>query len=328
MPSVFVSGANGYIAKHVIVLLIKEGYTVVGTVRTEAKGELLKRQFGPQFTYEIVDDFLKEDAFDQALKNHPEVEGFFHTASPVSTRADDLERDIIRPGISGTVNVLKSIKRYGPQIKRFIFTSSFAAVITLPPPEGIVYTEDSWNPIDRNGANGNGQLAYCISKTYSEKAVWEFLEKEKPNFTVNVINPTYVFGPQAFDEDCKEMHLTAAMVGSLLNTKPNDTPFQLMGGFIDVRDVADAHIFAYKTETSGQRFLLNEETFSMQLFLNVIHENFNLDITKGSPENATDGFAEYPPIENGKTRQLLGSFIGIKQSIVDSVSQILKAKSS
>lgn len=328
MPTVFVSGANGYIAKHVILLLIEQGYNVVGTVRTEEKGDLLTKQFGSKFTYEIVSDFLREDAFDQALKNHPEAEGFFHTASPVTTRAEDPERDVIVPGISGTVNVLKSIKKYAPQIKRFIYTSSFAAVINVVPPEGTVYTEESWNPIGRNDANGNGQLAYCVSKKFSEKAVWEFIEKEKPNFTANSINPTYVFGPQAFDEDTKDMHLTAAMIGYLLTLKPTDTPAPFLNGCVDVRDVARAHIYAYNTEKTGQRYLLNEETGSNQLFLNIIHKNFTLDIAKGDPETATKGFAELTPIDNSKTKALLGPFIPVEKSIVELVAQILRAKSA
>lgn len=33
------------------------------------------------------------------------------------------------------------------------------------------------------------------SKTFAEKAAWEFLEKEKPAFTLSTILPPLVFGP-------------------------------------------------------------------------------------------------------------------------------------
>jgi hypothetical protein len=33
------------------------------------------------------------------------------------------------------------------------------------------------------------------SKAFAEKAAWEFVEKEKPSFTLATILPTLVFGP-------------------------------------------------------------------------------------------------------------------------------------
>jgi nucleoside-diphosphate-sugar epimerase len=38
-------------------------------------------------------------------------------------------------------------------------------------------------------------MGYRASKTFAEKAAWEFIEKEKPNFTLATINPPMVFGP-------------------------------------------------------------------------------------------------------------------------------------
>lgn len=36
---------------------------------------------------------------------------------------------------------------------------------------------------------------YRASKTFAEKAAWDFVEKEKPNFALATINPPMVFGP-------------------------------------------------------------------------------------------------------------------------------------
>lgn len=44
-------------------------------------------------------------------------------------------------------------------------------------------------------AQANPSAGYRASKTYAEKAAWEFVEKEKPNFTLSTINPPLVFGP-------------------------------------------------------------------------------------------------------------------------------------
>jgi hypothetical protein len=33
------------------------------------------------------------------------------------------------------------------------------------------------------------------SKTFAEKAAWDFMKEESPDFTLTTINPTLVFGP-------------------------------------------------------------------------------------------------------------------------------------
>jgi nucleoside-diphosphate-sugar epimerase len=82
-------------------------------------------------------------------------------------------------------------------VKHVVITSSFAAIVT--PNKGFwpghTYSEDDWNPITLEEAKENPMAGYRASKTFAEKAAWEFLEKEKPNFTVATINPPMVFGP-------------------------------------------------------------------------------------------------------------------------------------
>ena len=59
---VLVSGASGYIAIWVVDTLLKDGYSVRGTVRSATKGEYLKKQFaqyGDKFEYAIVEDIEK-----------------------------------------------------------------------------------------------------------------------------------------------------------------------------------------------------------------------------------------------------------------------------
>ena len=59
---VLVSGANGYIAIWVVRALLEQGYAVRGAVRSEAKGEHLKKSFekyGDKFEIVVVDDITK-----------------------------------------------------------------------------------------------------------------------------------------------------------------------------------------------------------------------------------------------------------------------------
>ena len=56
---VLVSGANGYIAVWVVRKLLEDGYSVVGTVRSAAKGEHLTKlfaEYGDKFEVAVVPD--------------------------------------------------------------------------------------------------------------------------------------------------------------------------------------------------------------------------------------------------------------------------------
>ena len=57
MTSVFVSGATGYIAQHIVKTLLEKNYKVVGSVRSTEKGEKLKKLLqSANFNYEVVNE--------------------------------------------------------------------------------------------------------------------------------------------------------------------------------------------------------------------------------------------------------------------------------
>ena len=59
---VLVTGANGYLGVWLVRTLLEHGYRVRGTVRTVAKGDLLKirvADLGGEFEYVLVEDVLR-----------------------------------------------------------------------------------------------------------------------------------------------------------------------------------------------------------------------------------------------------------------------------
>jgi nucleoside-diphosphate-sugar epimerase len=104
---------------------------------------------------------------------------------------------LLDPAVIGTTGVLSSIKKHAPSVKRVVITSSFASIVE--PSKGFwpghVYSEDDWNPITVEEAMESPAAGYRASKTFAEKAAWDFVEKEKPNFSLSTINPPLVFGP-------------------------------------------------------------------------------------------------------------------------------------
>lgn len=327
--TVFVSGATGYIAVHTAKELIARGYQVVGSVRTEQKGENLKRKLGAEnFDYEIVGDISKEGSFDEALRKHPEVNAFLHVASPVTMSIDDPEKDLYLPAVNGTKNALLAAKKYGKNIKKVVVTSSMAAMWnplekydTKRP-----LTENMWNTLTPEQAAQDSMLTYTVSKALAEKAAWDFVEQEKPAFGLNTVNPSFVFGPQAFDEDAAgNVNFSADLVASLFKLKPEDSVSGKALPFVDVRDVAKAHIYAFeKDDINGQRLFLSEEPWSSQKVLDILHENYphvSGKLARGEPGK----YETEDHVENSKTKNILGfNFIDLKTCVADTYKQYLK----
>lgn len=334
MVSVFVSGATGYIAQHIVKTLLEKNYTVIGSVRTTEKGEKLKRLLqSSNFNYEVVKDIQKEGSFNEALKKHPEVTVFLHTASPFSFLVKDVEKELLLPAVNGTKNALKAIHECAPQVKRVVVTSSIAAIKVEAKENdpSFTTTEQTWNPITWEQALVNPVAGYRGSKTFAEKAAWEFVEMEKPLFVLSTINPVIVFGPQAFDSEVKEtLNTSAEIINNLLKLKPDDPVPALNNAFIDVRDVARAHIVAFENEkATNQRLLLSESRYSSQLVLDLIHRNFpqlKSRIPLGSPGIYPDT-SKLSKTDNSKTKTILGfALIPLEKSVVDTVQQIVSAE--
>lgn len=326
MPKVIVSGANGFLGQHIVKQLLEKKYTVVGTVRSKEKGELLAKDFVGDFSYEVVADFVNPESFDGLLKKHSDAIGFFHNASPAFFAEDNFEEKVILPAIEGTKNLLESAQKYSKNLKKFIYTSSTATIASKDDTKATVLTEETWNNFGRNDFT-NGMEAYYISKTYAEKALWEFSKTKNASFGVSAILPNIVLGPQAFDSNVKEtLNVSAEFVTGLLKLGPNDPiPSIVSTGFIDVRDCARAHIYAFEADASNQRIFCSRDPFTIQSVLDIIHKHFpQLDhLPKGEPGTADKELAELPTLDNSKSNALVAPVISLEQSVVDSIKQVL-----
>ena len=214
-PLILLTGASGFVATHVLNSLLLHGLSVRGTVRNEASGEKLRKIHAhhlngdnSRLTFAIVKDVAQDGAFKEAVTD---VDGVIHTASPFTVEVEDNERDLLFPAINGTTEILKAVKAYAPQVKRVVITSSFASIIDMSKGArpGYTYSEKDWNPVTYEEAKtGDGHVAYCASKTFAEKAAWESVEKEKPNFTLSTINPPMIYGP--LEQDASIDHLNSS----------------------------------------------------------------------------------------------------------------------
>jgi len=140
---------------------------------------------------------------------------------------------------------LKAAKKAG--IKKVVLTSSIVAIAYGHNQK--ICSSNDWTNTDKDVG------AYNKSKTLAERAAWDFIETESNPFELSVINPALVIGP-TLSGDLGESNKAIEMVAT--GKMPVAVPLQF--GYVDVRDVAAAHILAMKNPSSnGERFALAEK---------------------------------------------------------------------
>ncbi|KAI1137598.1 NAD(P)-binding protein [Hypoxylon sp. FL0543] len=331
---VLVTGGSGFIASHIIDVLLDDGFKVATTARSDEKGRRILESASPaqreRLSYVIVDDVAKDKAFDSVFEKDPAFDYVVHTASPYQLNVQDPVRDLLDPAIKGTTGILKSIKAYAPAVKRVVLTSSSAAIVN-PLNHAKVYDETHWAPWTIEHAR-NPKWAYEASKVLSEKAAWNFIETERPNFDLAVINCTFTFGPvqrnlpslnamNTSNHRIRDM-IMGKMKGGLSPTAPVFT-------FVDVRDVALAHVRAMKVrEAGGNRFYVVGGHFSNKRIADVIRNTYPQLAGLLPPEDAHDDLpADVYNFDNSKSKKILGlEYVGLEESVKDTVQSILDRK--
>ncbi|KAH7921695.1 D-lactaldehyde dehydrogenase [Leucogyrophana mollusca] len=276
LQKVLVSGANGYIGSWVVHTLLERGYSVRSAVRTERKGEHLKKifgEYGGRHEVVVVADITKACAFDEAVKG---VDAIEHIASPVQLEAED-PYELITPAVNGTVGILQSALAHGTSLKRIVVTSSCAAVLH-DDPNPQEFDESDWNEqsleiLAKGGPALTGIMKYRASKTLAEKAVWQFWEDNQGGLSwdITVLIPPFVFGPAIH-----EVTTPASLNESALlwyNHLIGHTATGTKGGtWIDVRDLAEAHTLALERPAAGsKRIIVAAGAWTWQDFVNAAH---------------------------------------------------------
>ncbi|KAL6927869.1 hypothetical protein ACO0SA_004492 [Hanseniaspora valbyensis] len=334
--TVFLSGATGFIAQHIIKqLLDSKKFKVIGSVRSEEKANSLAENFkSPDLSFVYVKELADPTAFDESFaKIGSELDYIIHSASPVILTADDVEKTIIDPARNGSSGIFKAALKYAPNLKHFVLTSSSASVAdekTKDFPD-VVFSESSWNPVTfEEGVNVDG-CAYFYAKKSAEELVWKLAKENKVKFGVTSVCPSYVFGPQAFDVTAKkDVNFSAGIVTNYIKTTVNDPVGTNYYGFcIDVRDVARAHIepLLNSEKFNGERLYMVTGTYGEQDIVDTLNTIPELKgkIAVGTPHRDDDIQNRIAKCDNSKTRKLLGfEFISVEQSILDTAQQVLK----
>jgi dihydroflavonol-4-reductase len=262
MEKVLVTGATGYIGLHCVQQLLSQGYAVNGSVRSperkEEVFEALQKHNTPTenlnlFTFNLTED----DGWDEGMEG---CDYLLHVASPIALENHN-EDFFVKPAVAGVKRAFKYAKKHN--VKKVVLTSSVAAIFdTLE--EKTDYDETDWSDPENPSISH-----YAKSKTLAEKAAWDFVDNEDNAFELAVINPALVIGP-SLSGDLGESNKAIAMVTT--GKMPVAVPLQF--GYVDVRDVAAAHLLAMQNSNSnGERFALAEKDLWYKDVAKVLRDN-------------------------------------------------------
>ena len=268
---VLLTGASGYIGKHIALQLLNDGYDVRASVRNMNKAAEVREAVLPHLhsDYKLdsrltfVELDLEQDAgWNEALQG---VDALLHTASPFPIASPKNEDELIIPAVQGTLRALKAAHHAG--VKRVVLTSSIAAIYGAELPAGksafdeTVFT-DVTHPV--------GREAYTKSKTLAEAAAWQYVKNSAPEIQLTTINPVLVLGAPLDNNFGSSVSIIQRILKGSDPMLPN-----ISFSLVHVRDVAKMHILALKNEAAiGQRFIASSSAMSFVEIAKLLKANF------------------------------------------------------
>lgn len=231
---VLVTGATGFLGRHVCRVLVEQGHQVQAMSRggTQLPG-----------TVAVVGDVLDPDSLAVAVEGCTHV---VHAAGRVSNDPADA-RALFELHVRGTRFLLDAAKAAGIQKVVVLSTSGTVAISE----DAAVASEDSETPMHLIQ-----QWPYYRSKLFAEEVA---LAASSDDMPVVALNPSLILGPgDVTGESTKAVRL-------FLEDK---VPVSPRGGvsFVDVRDVAQAVVAAFEHGRGGERYLLGGANMSFESF--------------------------------------------------------------
>lgn len=243
---IFVSGVTGFIGSRLVYDLLSQGHTIHGTVRSfSSLSQLTTLTAHPNAANHLKlfeADILNAVSIRQALKGCTHA---FHVASPFRLSARDNYRDIVRPAVDGTLNVLRTCADLG--IEKVVMTSSLAAMNDGTVPTSLEHpiSEHDWNTTSTVES-----LPYQYSKAEAERQAWKFITDSQAQTKFVCINPPVVLGPSLVPRLGQSNKLVYFLAKGPF-TATTDATFPI----VDVRDVSAAHIAAMFSERANGRYI-------------------------------------------------------------------------
>jgi len=274
---VAVTGASGYIGSWIVRDLVEQGYQVRACVRDIKRSKkvdhlLAMNNMHLRGKIELWQgDLFKAGSYDKAFKG---CAGVIHAGASIGHNSETPQK--VYDGCFTEVrHVIESAQKAGT-VKRFVFTSSFAAVYH-PEPQGYVFTERDFCSHNPEGYKGkwtdanipkDRNIAYAMAKERCEKMLYTIAE-EDGSFEAMSILPVHVIGPIMCNNH-DQPYSWQNCVKQMLQGKqfPKHREGRMLWNNVDVRDTARAHRLCLETivGNNGSRYILSASDRSGELF--------------------------------------------------------------
>ncbi|MGH7818527.1 MAG: NAD-dependent epimerase/dehydratase family protein, partial [Candidatus Binatia bacterium] len=177
----------------------------------------------------------------------------YHTAAGFLMWSTDPERDIVRPSVLGTRNVLDAAAKAG--VEKVLYVST-TGTIGLP----LVPTES----FDETHFNTTPHTHYVRGKIAAEKEAFDI--HRRTGLAVTAVNPGFILGPR--------FHKPSESVRQIVDFINQGTPVYFEGGFgvVDVDDVARGAILGMENGRAGERYIVSGENVSVKRAFELVAE--------------------------------------------------------
>ncbi|EJU04707.1 NADP-binding protein [Dacryopinax primogenitus] len=340
--TILITRGTGYIASHTVLaaLQLYSNFKVRAIVRTEDKARGLRDALDRQgadtsdsrLEFAYVDDLLSQDQIGRAMDG---VQGVVHIALPRPSE------NLVEEATGSILTVLTSAQRAGT-VTRVVMTSSSCASISMPwSPANRLVDSNTWNnaAIDRwraytmlnneakraiqHGVDGSWfWTLYEACKTVSEQEAWKWMKENKPAFDLVTILPNTNFGPVIYGEPSS----TAEWITMLLQNNENSPaamksiPSQWR---VDVRDDAKVHLSSLiDANVANKRLWTVSEPWGWNILLAILRKHFPNKPVPLDIEDSAYGPTCQMRVEHELATQLIGNWIGLEQSVVDTAKSI------
>ncbi len=298
--TVLVSGGSGYIAGFLIRQLVAEGWTVHTTVRGLAREAAVREllQVDPARLKFFAADLNADAGWAEAMAGCSHVA---HVASPLPAGVPRDANELIVPARDGALRALRAAKAAG--VKRFVMTSSVAAIAYGRGPGVHHFTEADWTDLSQPGIT-----PYIQSKTVAERAARDWMDREGGAMEFVSICPSVVLGPVwSRDYSASVMVVRKLLDGSLAACP--DIGF----GVVDVRDVADLHVRALTAPgLAGERFIASGRFMKLREVAAVLRAQLGADARKVTTRHVPDWLVRVAARFNPLARAVVGELGSVR----------------
>mmetsp|Transcript_9842 Transcript_9842/g.20352 ORF Transcript_9842/g.20352 Transcript_9842/m.20352 type:complete len:367 (-) Transcript_9842:1293-2393(-) len=252
-----VTGAAGYLGKCVVHELLEQNgvdhqvFCLVRPTRVSSEQKYWNSAISPAvgvtvLPYDMLDG---GDSVKQALDHADGPCCVYHVASNFGPTEN--HRQTALDNVQGTEDLVRTIASHSLD-HRLVLTSSMAAVrgTDQTPQNGKFYTVQDWNTRSVLGANWGA--SYQWSKKESEQRARDLAQEL--GLEMVSLCPSFVFGPPRDVESSNSYSIE--LVGQWARGE-SQVQSRL---FVDVRDVAAAHVAAgIRENTAGKRYIVSTE---------------------------------------------------------------------